>query len=203
MTSRRVSPALDRRRSTLDPLPLPPSQPFSSVKLAHLADPHLGYPPVPPPDRRRHQPAGGRRRPRRSGAAIDGVIAARPDAVVVAGDLFHCGPAHQPGHRLRFPPVPAAPGGAAGGAGRARSPAITIPRGRPRPAPSSGSSTSSASRGGRARPAGWSFPTLDLCVLAVPHQALIGAERPALRPEGAARYQVLVLHGEVEGVFPG
>ena len=47
-----------------------------------------------------------------------------------------------------------------------------------------------------------SFPALGLSVLAVPHAALIG-ERPELRPEGDEPYQVLMLHGEVEGVFPG
>jgi hypothetical protein len=46
------------------------------------------------------------------------------------------------------------------------------------------------------------YPALDLAVLAVPHQALLGGTRPELRPEGAERYQVMVLHGEVEGVFP-
>jgi DNA repair protein SbcD/Mre11 len=46
------------------------------------------------------------------------------------------------------------------------------------------------------------FPQLDLCVLAVPHQVVVGSERPPLRPEGSATRQVLVLHGEIEGVFP-
>jgi exonuclease SbcD len=46
------------------------------------------------------------------------------------------------------------------------------------------------------------FPELDLAVLAVPHQALMAPDRPALRPEGEAARQVMVLHGEVEGVFP-
>jgi DNA repair exonuclease SbcCD nuclease subunit len=36
----------------------------------------------------------------------------------------------------------------------------------------------------------------------VPHQALGAPERPLLRPEGAERHQVLVIHGEVDGVFP-
>jgi hypothetical protein len=45
------------------------------------------------------------------------------------------------------------------------------------------------------------YPELELAVLAVPLQALVG-ERPALRPEGPQRRQLLVLHGEIEGVFP-
>ncbi|HET8649582.1 MAG TPA: hypothetical protein VFL95_06055, partial [Gemmatimonadales bacterium] len=47
----------------------------------------------------------------------------------------------------------------------------------------------------------FSFPELDLSVLAVPHQALAG-DRSELRPFGTEKHQVMVLHGEVEGVFP-
>ena len=46
------------------------------------------------------------------------------------------------------------------------------------------------------------FPNLDLAVRAVPHHALVTAERPDLRPTGRARYEVLAVHGEVEGSFP-
>ncbi|MCU0621560.1 MAG: metallophosphoesterase [Gemmatimonadales bacterium] len=58
------------------------------MKLAHLADPHLGI-------RQYHRltPAGINQREADVAnafrAAIDDVIAVRPDAVVVAGDLFH------------------------------------------------------------------------------------------------------------------
>ena len=47
------------------------------------------------------------------------------------------------------------------------------------------------------------YPELDLSVLAVPHQALVGGERP-VAPAGrrGARHRVLVLHGEIEGVLP-
>jgi hypothetical protein len=44
------------------------------------------------------------------------------------------------------------------------------------------------------------FPKLDCAVLAVPYQALVAAERPALRPERGAARNILVLHGSVEGV---
>jgi hypothetical protein len=47
-----------------------------------------------------------------------------------------------------------------------------------------------------------SWPALDLSVLAVPHSALRSPERPALHPEGSARHQLLLVHGEVEGVYP-
>ncbi|HTK56100.1 MAG TPA: hypothetical protein VL295_04705, partial [Gemmatimonadales bacterium] len=46
------------------------------------------------------------------------------------------------------------------------------------------------------------YPKHQLSVLAVPHEALFAADRPELRPEGDAMFQVLVLHGEVEGIFP-
>jgi hypothetical protein len=46
------------------------------------------------------------------------------------------------------------------------------------------------------------YSPLDLSVLAVPHEALVSGERIALEPAGSERFQVLVAHGEVEGVFP-
>ncbi|HEU5304132.1 MAG TPA: metallophosphoesterase, partial [Gemmatimonadales bacterium] len=58
------------------------------MKLAHIADPHLGI-------RQYHRQTSAGINQREADiaqafrAAIDGVIAARPDAVVVAGDLFH------------------------------------------------------------------------------------------------------------------
>ena len=58
------------------------------MKLAHIADPHLGV-----RQYHRQTPSGINQREADVGnafrAAIDGVIAARPDAVVIAGDLFH------------------------------------------------------------------------------------------------------------------
>jgi DNA repair protein SbcD/Mre11 len=44
------------------------------------------------------------------------------------------------------------------------------------------------------------FPEHELTVLAVPD--VPGVERPALVPDPAARWNVLLLHGEVEGVLP-
>ena len=44
------------------------------------------------------------------------------------------------------------------------------------------------------------FPELDLSVLAVPD--VPGVRRPALDPDPAARRNVLLIHGEVEGVIP-
>ena len=47
------------------------------------------------------------------------------------------------------------------------------------------------------------FPALDLSVLAVSHQAWLAPDRPVLHAEGPERHQVLLLHGEVEGLLPG
>ena len=44
-----------------------------------------------------------------------------------------------------------------------------------------------------------SFPDRDLSILAVPDTAL---GHPALTPDPSARYNVLVLHGEIEGILP-
>jgi len=170
------------------------------VKLAHLADLHLGF-----RQYHRQTPAGINQREADVAAAfrraVDGVIEARPDAIVVAGDLFHSVRptnaaivfAFQQFQRLRAA-LPEAP--------------IVLIAGNhdtPRSA-ETGSilrlfdelgvdvATNAARR--------FEYPRLGLSVLAVPHEALVQAERPVLRPEGNARYHVLVAHGEVEGVFP-
>lgn len=170
------------------------------MRLAHLADCHLGF-----RQYHRQTPAGINQREadvaQAFRAAIDGVIADRPDAVVVAGDLFHAVRptnaaivfAFRQFQRLREA-LPEAP--------------VVLIAGNhdtPRSA-ETGSilrlfeelgvdvATDAARR--------LEYPRLGLSVLAVPHQALVAPERPALQPEGDARHQVLVLHGEVEGVFP-
>ncbi|MGH7526288.1 MAG: metallophosphoesterase family protein, partial [Gemmatimonadales bacterium] len=170
------------------------------MKLAHLADPHLGV-------RQYHRQIAAGINQREADVAhafrvaVDGVIAARPDAVVVAGDLFHSVRptnaaivfAFRQFQRLREA-LPAAP--------------IVLIAGNhdtPRSA-ETGSilrlfeelavdvAVDEARR--------LVYPALDLSVLAVPHQAWVGSERPSLRPQGDERHQVLVLHAEVEGVFP-
>ena len=58
------------------------------MKIAHIADPHLGI-----RQYHRQTPAGINQREADVAQAfrltVDAVIEARPDAVVVAGDLFH------------------------------------------------------------------------------------------------------------------
>lgn len=171
------------------------------MKIAHIADPHLGI-------RQFHRQTGGGINQREADvaaafrAAIDGVIAARPDAVVIAGDLFHSVRptnaaivfAFRQFQRLRdaLPDVPV----------------VLIAGNHDTPRSSETGSILglfselgvdvAATESRRLR-----YPALDLSILAVPHVALTGAERPSLRPEGSERHQVLVIHGEVEGVLPG
>jgi DNA repair protein SbcD/Mre11 len=170
------------------------------VKLAHIADPHLGI-----RQYHRQTPAGINQREADVAhafrAAIDGVIAARPDAVVVAGDLFHSVRptnaaivfAFRQFQRLReaLPDAPVA--------------LIAGNHDTPRSVETGTILRLFEELGvdvAADEPRRLAYPALDLSVLAVPHQALAGAERPSLRPEGGARYRVLLLHGEVEGVFP-
>ncbi|HEU5049801.1 MAG TPA: DNA repair exonuclease [Gemmatimonadales bacterium] len=170
------------------------------MKIAHIADPHLGI-------RQYHRQTTGGINQREADvanafrSAIDGVIAAAPDAVVIAGDLFHSVRptnaaivfAFRQLQRLReaLPAVPVV--------------LIAGNHDTPRSV-----ETGSILRlfeelgvtvaANAARRVTW--PELELSIFAVPHEALVAAERPALRPEGAERYQVLVIHGDVEGVLP-
>jgi exonuclease SbcD len=170
------------------------------VKLAHIADPHLGI-----RQYHRQTPAGINQREADIAhafrLAVDGVIAARPDAVVVAGDLFHSVRptnaaivfAFRQFQRLREA-LPQAPIVLI--AGNHDTPRSTETGSILRLFEELGVdvATDEARR--------LVYPALDLSVLAVPHQALMDGARPSLRPEGAAKHRVLVLHGEIEGVFP-
>ena len=170
------------------------------MKLAHLADLHLGF-------RQYHRQTSTGLNQREAdaqeafGRAIDGVIAARPDVVIIAGDLFHSVRptnqailfAFQQLHRLRGK-LPKAP-------------VVLIAGNHDTPRSLETGSilrlfetldVAVVDEGARRL----SFPELDLSVLAVSHDGLTAAARPTLRPEGNSRRQVLVLHGEVEGVFP-
>jgi DNA repair exonuclease SbcCD nuclease subunit len=170
------------------------------VKIAHLADVHLGF-------RQYHRQTAGGINQREADvanalrAAVDGVLAAAPDAIVVAGDLFHAVRptnaaiifAFRQFQRLR--------------AGLPNVPIVVIAGNHDTPRSSeTGSILRLYEELGvdvaldEAKRFAW--PALDLSILAVPHQALRTGERPALRPDGGARHQVLLLHGEVEGVYP-
>jgi exonuclease SbcD len=170
------------------------------VRLAHIADPHLGI-----RQYHRQTPSGINQREADVAhafrAAVDGVIAARPDAVVVAGDLFHAVRptnaaivfAFRQFQRLREA-LPEAPIVLV--AGNHDTPRSTETGSILRLFEELGVDVATD------EPRRFVYPRLDLAVLAVPHQALMTSPRPVLRPEGAEARQVMVLHGEIEGVFP-
>jgi DNA repair exonuclease SbcCD nuclease subunit len=170
------------------------------VKLAHIADPHLGI-------RQYHRQTAGGINQREADvaqafrAAIDGVIAAAPDAVVIAGDLFHSVRptnaailfAFRQFQRLREA-LPKAP--------------IVLIAGNhdtPRSVETGTILRLFGELGIDVAPdeaRRLVYREFDLSISAVPHQALVSGNRPSLRPEGSQSYQVLVVHGEIEGMFP-
>ena len=171
------------------------------MKLAHLADLHLGFRQF-----ERQTPRGGNQREADVAEAFqraaDDLIAQRPDLIVLAGDIFHSVRPTNPAilfffkqlQRLRAA-LPDAP--------------IVMIAGNhdtPRSTETGAILKLYEALGVHVvveRAQRLEFPKLDCSVLAVPHQALAGADRPALRPEGrgGATLNVLLLHGEVEGVI--
>lgn len=170
------------------------------MKLAHLADLHLGF-------RQYHRQTANGLNQREADVAqafrraVDQVIAARPNVILVAGDVFHSVRPTNPAilfafhqfQRLRDA-LPDAP--------------LIILSGNhdtPRSTETGSLLELFETLGAEvvaAEPRRLAFPALGLSVLAVPHTALIGTERPELRPQGTEPHQVLMLHGEVEGIFP-
>jgi DNA repair protein SbcD/Mre11 len=168
------------------------------MRLVHLADLHLGY--------RQYQrltPGGVNQREADVAAtfrtAIDRVIALRPDVVAVAGDIFHSvRPTNQAilhaflqFNRLR----------------QALPDAIVLlvagNHDTPRAAEMGGILQLFAQLGltvvdREATRLG--FPEKELSILAVPD--VPGLIRPPLTPDPAARFNVLVIHGEVQGMLP-
>lgn len=173
------------------------------MRIAHLADAHLGVRQFQRLDetgvnRREADVAAAFRR------AVDAVVARSPDAVIIAGDLFH---SVRPTNRsiieaftqlarLRRE-LPAAP-------------VVLIAGNHDTPRSSEAGSILKlmASLGVDvvdevARRL--VYPRLGLAVLAVPHAALAsgaGAAARPWRPDSGSRHNVLVLHPEVAGLFP-
>lgn len=169
------------------------------MRIAHLADPHLGF-------RRFHRltERGHNQREvdvaQAFARAIDGVIAESPDAVIIAGDLFEA-----------VRPTNSAILQAFRQLGRLRNalpnvPVVLIAGNHDTPR-----STDTVSIFGLFHDLGikvahldaqrFAFPEIGLSVLAVPHHALFTVPRPAMEPAGPEPYQVLVLHGETPGLF--
>lgn len=170
------------------------------MRIAHLADQHLGF-----RQYYRQTSSGINQREQDVAtafrASIDGVLAARPDAVLLAGDLFHT-----------VRPTNAAIVFAFRQLQRVRealpeAPIVLIAGNHDTPRSSdSGSILQLFEELGvdvaysEARQ--FVYPRLDLRVVAVPYPALQAEERPSLRPTGTERHRVLLLHGEMEGAYP-
>lgn len=170
------------------------------MKLAHLADLHLGFRQF-----ERQTAKGGNQREADVAEAfrraVDDVLAQRPELILIAGDVFH---SVRPTNaailflflqlqrvRTTLPDTP-----------------IVLIAGNhdtPRSAETWSILRLYETLGVHVvadRPRRLVFPGSDCAVLAVPHEALVGPDRPALRPEPGARFNVLVTHGEIEGLFP-
>lgn len=172
------------------------------MRIAHLADLHLGY--------RQYQ------RLNRNGInqreadvaqaftrAVDGIMDAAPDLVIIAGDIFHSVRPTNPAilhafnqfRRLKE---------------CVSNPAVILLAGN-HDTPRSVETGSILrlfesferfevviSEARRVE-----FPTHETSVLCVPHAALVADDRPAFAPDADFRHNVLVTHGEVAGVIPG
>lgn len=168
------------------------------MKLAHLADLHLGF-----RQYDRQTPRGGNQREADVAEAfrraVDDLLAQRPDLIVLAGDVFHSVRPTNPAILFLFQQL------ARLRAGLPESPVVLIAGEHDTPrSVETGTILRLYEALGvevvvdQARRI--AFPKLDCSVLAVPHQALAQAERPALRPEPGATINVLVLHGVLPGL---
>lgn len=169
------------------------------MKIAHLADAHLGFRQFQRLDadgvnQREADVAAAFRR------AVDAVLARRPEAVIIAGDLFH---SVRPTNRsiieaftqlarLRRA-LPDAPVVVIGGN-----------HDTPRSAEAGSILKLMATLGVDVvddATRRLDYPALGLSVLAVPHAALIGGAPRTWQPDAGTRHNVLVLHPEIAEVF--
>jgi predicted phosphodiesterase len=170
------------------------------VKLAHLADVHLGF-------RQYHRLTPGGINQREADVAhafratIDDVIAQRPDVVVIAGDFFNSVRPSNPAildsfrqlKRLR--------------AGLPDTPVIIVAGNHDAPrSVETGTILKlfEAVAGVQAvteGPRDLVFDDLDLTVTCVPHLAWTAGARPTLTPANGSGFRVAVTHGEVAGVI--
>ncbi|HEY3279725.1 MAG TPA: exonuclease SbcCD subunit D [Gemmatimonadales bacterium] len=169
------------------------------MKLAHLADLHLGFRQFD-----RQTPRGGNQREvdvaeafRR---AVDDLLEQRPDLIVIAGDVFHSVRPTNPAILFFFQQLQRIR------SGLPETPVVVIAGDHDTPR---SSETGTILRLYEALgveiavdvPRRIVFPRLDCAVLAVPHQAVAREDQPALRPEpGGPTFNVLVTHGHPPGL---
>lgn len=171
------------------------------MKLAHLADLHLGY------RQYTRQTAQGINQREADVAlafrrALDDVVAQAPDLIIVAGDVFH---SVRPTNtaildafrrfqdlRTRLPDTPVV--------------LVSGNHDTPRSVETGSILKLFEAIPGvhvvALEPRRLVFPELDLALVAVPNQAWSAEVKPALEPDPAAARNVLVTHREVEGVLP-
>jgi len=168
------------------------------VKLAHLADLHLGF-----RQYDRQTPRGGNQREADVAeafrSAVDDLLEQRPDLILLVGDVFHSVRPTNPAilflfqqlHRLRTG-LPDAP--VVMIAGEHDTPRSTETRAILPLYEALGVDVvvDQARR--------LVFSKLDCSVLAVPHQALWQPERPSMRPQRGTTLNVLAVHGHLPGV---
>jgi DNA repair exonuclease SbcCD nuclease subunit len=172
------------------------------VKLAHLADLHLGFRQYTRQtshgiNQREADVATAFRR------AVDGIAEARPDAVIVAGDVFHSvrptnaaildsfNQFRRLGEALPGTPIVIIAGNHDTPRSSETGTILTLFEALP--------NVHVAARD----PRQLVFEELDLAVFCVPHCAIRAASRPTMRPEAGVKWNVLLTHGEVAGVVPG
>jgi exonuclease SbcD len=168
------------------------------MRLVHLSDIHLGY--------RQYQrltPGGINQREADVALAfrraIDATIALAPELVLFAGDIFHNVRPTNPAILDAFHQF--------GRLSKALPDAIVVMVAGNHDTPRAAETgcilrlfTPLGVHVVDAKADRLSFPEHDLSILAVPDMAV---GRTSLTPDPAARYNVLLLHGEIEGVLPG
>ncbi|HKC48608.1 MAG TPA: DNA repair exonuclease [Gemmatimonadales bacterium] len=165
------------------------------MKLAHLADLHLGYRQF---DRQNARGANQREADVAEAfrRAVDDLLEQRPDLIVMAGDIFHSVRPTNPAILFLFAQLQ-----------RLRvalpdTPVVLVAGDHDTPRTSETGSILKLYEAVGAEividaPRRIVYPKLDCAVLAVPHQALASPEPPSLRPErGGPTFNVLVTHGQ-------
>jgi len=166
-----------------------------SLKIAHLADLHLGF-----RQYDRQTPKGGNQREadvaQAFARAVDDLLDQHPDLVVIAGDIFHSVRPTNPAILFLFQQLQRLR------VGLPETPLVLVAGDHDTPRTSETGSILKLYEAVGAEVVidaarRLEFPKLNCAVLAVPHQALVSPERPALRPErGGPKYNVLVTHGQ-------
>lgn len=169
------------------------------LKVAHLADLHLGYRQF---DRQTARGANQREADvaQAFARAVDDLLKQRPDLVLLAGDIFHSVRPTNPAILFLFQQLQRIR------VGLPDAPVILLAGTHDTPRTVETGSILRLYEAVGAEvvidtPRRLVFPNLDCAVLAVPHQALMSPDRPALRPErGGPTFNILVAHFQYQAL---